>query len=126
ESGALKLENSTFALRDAVDGVVVTFLHKARSRSVQLDCTWDPDLPAMVSGDPQRLRQVLIHLLSHSLRHTPSGSVHMHVRHELNDPGKIAFAIQDTGVLEKAEDLGLSITRELVKLMGGELKFAST
>jgi PAS domain S-box-containing protein len=107
-------------------------------------------LPAAMRGDEQRLRQVLINLLGNAVRFTEQGGVALKVGYHEILPGqaKIRFQVEDTGIgiaPEKLEEiflpfhqvgderrwvegtgLGLTISRELVRMMGGELKVKST
>ncbi len=143
ESGKLTLEESAFSLRECVDGVFAMFVYMARSKNLQLDLIWDGSLPEYISGDSMRVRQILINLMGNAIKFTERGYVRLMVSSALcsDHMHKVMFEIQDTGAgLSKAKQarlfqrfsqvhngghggsgLGLTIARELVELMNGEI-----
>ncbi|MDR0271902.1 MAG: response regulator [Clostridiales bacterium] len=109
------------------------------------------NVPAMITGDVLRIKQVLLNLLSNSLKFTRSGNISVGVSAEIIDIGKLKmnFYVKDTGIGIKREDLnnlfgeyqqldiqknrnitgtglGLSITRKFIELMGGRINIEST
>ena len=107
----------------------------------------EPGLPAWLKGDPTRLRQVMVNLVGNAVKFTEVGSVAVSVKHRRRQEGGVwvEFSVQDTGIgispdaLERLFDaftqadasttrryggtgLGLAISRNLVELMGGELR----
>jgi two-component system, sensor histidine kinase len=113
-----------------------------RQKHLDLRYSFAPGCPEWASGDPARLRQVLVNLIGNAVKFTDAGSVEVLV--ETAGPGGLQFAVRDTGIgipPEKIGDifdaftqadgshtrrfggtgLGLTITRRLVDLMGGRL-----
>jgi len=152
EAGRLAVERVAFTLRGLVEETARMVVLPARDK--QLDLHWQvmPEVPAHVLGDPTRLRQVLLNLLSNGVKFTPSGRVELvvsQVRDERNEADWLLFEVSDTGIgiaperqaqifqAYMQEDvsttrrfggtgLGLSITRHLITLMGGSIWFSST
>jgi len=144
ESGSMEIEEQDFDLRDCVEGVLDIFAEKASK--IDLVYQIDHNVPSQVIGDPVRLRQVLINLVSNAMKFTNKGEVFIKVKiaaHE-NERLILQFSIRDTGIgipedklnkLFKAfsqvdssttrkyggTGLGLAISEKLVKLMGGEI-----
>lgn len=146
EAGQLELEEVEFDLREILDDVVGLLGHKAVERKLQLTVGLGPDVPALLAGDPGRLRQVLINLVGNALKFTQQGSVHVQVesiRHD-EQSAELRFAVIDTGIGIPPGDeerlfesfaqaqlsttrnfggtgLGLTICRQLCTLMGGAI-----
>jgi CheY-like chemotaxis protein len=120
---------------------------QARTKGVLLGYAVGEDVPPLVSGDPVRLRQVLLNLASNALKFTERGSVRITV--SKMDSGELRFAVTDTGIGIPQEKqgtifeaftqadgsttrrfggtgLGLTITAQLVHLMGGQIGVQST
>jgi signal transduction histidine kinase len=150
EAGKMGLEVSPFELHSTLDEVVALLTPSAAAKRLRLDCHVDPAVPAVVSGDPVRLRQVLTNLLGNAIKFTDHGEVEVAARVVRETPAhaEIRFAIRDTGVgippdrqaavfesFTQADGgttrkyggtgLGLTISRQLVELMGGELRLES-
>jgi len=143
ESGKLDLQQVDFDLVEAVEGLLDILGNQAAAKGIDLFCHVPPDVPPVVRGDPQRLRQVLINLIGNAIKFTNEGEVDVRVRPSLE--GRLAFTVRDTGVGLQPErldyilgrgpgadpsgrwrrmpgvGLGLTIARQLVQLMGGEL-----
>lgn len=146
EAGKLEVENIDFDLPELVNSVMGPTAKSAAAK--QLECTTeiDPLVPRWVRGDPVRLRQILINLTSNALKFTDSGSIA--VRVSPGRAGQVRFEVTDTGIGIDHEDkerllapftqadpsttrrfggsgLGLTISRQLVELMDGEIDFTS-
>jgi signal transduction histidine kinase/CheY-like chemotaxis protein/HPt (histidine-containing phosphotransfer) domain-containing protein len=149
EAGKLSLEQIPFRLPDAVRRLSTMFRYAADSKGLQLRVEIAPEVPAAVLGDPTRLQQVLVNLVSNALKFTRQGSVSVHVDVAVPPAPDAAhaalrFSVRDTGIGIAAnklsaifEDfsqanasttrefggtgLGLSIARNLVQLHGGQL-----
>ena len=146
ESGRLKLENTDFNLLDLVDDITDLFTPMARSKKLQYSCLVEHDVPFHLHGDPNRLRQILINLISNAFKFTSAGEIALHIkRHKKTKQYiEIRFSIRDTGIgipSDKLLDLfepftqvdpsitrkhggsglGLSICKNLVKLMDGKI-----
>jgi two-component system CheB/CheR fusion protein len=142
EAGRLSIEAVPFDLRELLKSIHDTLSVTAEARGVPLQQHLPEDLPAIVVGDPLRVRQVLTNLLSNAIKFTPQGHVELRVAH--GDDGRVSFSVTDTGIgltpeqLERlfqpfsqadssttrrfgGTGLGLAISRELARMMGGDL-----
>jgi signal transduction histidine kinase/CheY-like chemotaxis protein/HPt (histidine-containing phosphotransfer) domain-containing protein len=149
EAGKLDLESVPVDPRDLVEGVRELLAAQASGRGVTLNVEVDPQVPETIAGDPGRLRQVLLNLVGNALKFTERGEVLVHVDVPREQPEMLAFRVADTGIGMTEETvarlfqsysqadtsttrrfggtgLGLSIARQLVDLMGGELRVTST
>ncbi|WP_434000519.1 7TM-DISM domain-containing protein [Endozoicomonas sp.] len=149
-SGKLQLEYMEYSPREVVIKVVDMFTPLASQKNLEFIDFFDERVPGKAWGDPSRLRQVLINLISNAIKFTHSGTVQMRVRlnADINHPQKqtLRFEIEDTGpgIAGEMENklfnsftqgdssvsrehggsgLGLSISRQLIELMGGEIGF---
>ena len=140
EAGKLSLETVPFNLRELLGGLCDSYAALAEARGLRLERQLDPTLPAMVRGDPVRVRQIIGNYLANALKFTERGSVTLEVSRA---PGELLhFVVSDTGQgidlvtqgrlfrpFVQADDsttrryggtgLGLSICLELATLMGG-------
>ncbi len=145
EAGKLSLEVSQFSLRE-ISGRAITMIQaKAADKGLKLRILIDPVLPVQVSGDATRVSQALLNYLSNALKFTEQGEIVLQLEQLAADQKQISvrFSVTDTGVgidqeamgrlfqnFEQADNsttrkfggsgLGLSITRHLAKMMGGE------
>jgi PAS domain S-box-containing protein len=150
EAGHLDLESVEFDLEEVVDQAIELTAVKARAKGILLLSRLVPGLTTTLTGDPTRLKQILINLLGNAVKFTESGEVVLTVQnHESRKPGEIEVAISDTGVgipPEKLETifedftqadhsttrkyggtgLGLGISRRLVESMAGRLTASSS
>ncbi|MEM9554310.1 MAG: ATP-binding protein [Acidobacteriota bacterium] len=147
EAGQLQLDARPFALAELTTALEALFAERAVAAGSRLVFDVDPTLPAWVSGDGGRLRQVLVNLLDNAVKFTREGSVALRVEPAAGD--QIRFAVVDTGIgfdtevaqrifepftqadasttrLYGGSGLGLAISRHLVTLMGGQLEAEST
>jgi PAS domain S-box-containing protein len=150
EAGKLELEQIEMDLRDTVEDVGRLLALQAHAKGLELTVHVDPSLPDLVTGDPGRLRQVLVNLGSNAVKFTERGEVAIEVRAlesdsrgalvrcEVRDTGPgIAeakrahlfrpFAQLDASTTRKfgGTGLGLSIVRRLVDMMHGEVGIES-
>ena len=150
EAGKLELERIPFVLEDVVAQSMAVMAPRAEEKGLSFTSDIDPALPAVLIGDPHRLRQVLLNLLSNAVKFTDQGSVSVEVEPSMNTGGDVilTFAVADTGqgISPEAKEklfadytqasveiarksggtgLGLSICRSLVGLMGGEIAIES-
>ncbi len=142
EAGQMELDPTDFKLRDVVEEACLVLAGQARAKGIEISHWVDADVPATVNGDRGRLRQVLLNLLSNAVKFTASGEVVLHVRAER--ASVLRFEISDTGLGISSEQaqrifepfaqadpsttrkyggtgLGLTISRELVHRMGGQI-----
>jgi two-component system, sensor histidine kinase and response regulator len=150
EARRLTLESVDFNLRTLVERTAETLAVRAHGKGLELVCEIAPDVAPERIGDPLRLRQVLLNLLSNALKFTERGEVVVRVRNAGGADGgpELEFAVADTGIgipREKLGEifrdftqvdnstsrtyggtgLGLAISRQLVELMGGRIRVES-
>ena len=146
EASQLELEQTNFGLIDQMEVVMEMVGARAKEKSLSLSCEIATDVPNNVVGDPTRLRQVLMNLLGNAIKFTETGTVALRVSLEsdLVSPTLLRFSVQDTGigipedklgrVFERftqadssttrrfgGSGLGLTISKRLVELMGGQI-----
>jgi two-component system, sensor histidine kinase and response regulator len=146
EAGKIELETIDFNPRHCVEEALKTFASLAHERKLQLLCDIAPDVPEQVAGDPGRLRQVLLNLVSNAIKFTSHGEVALRVSIDDGDGDTIVleFTVSDTGIGIPTEKrvsifspftqadssttrkyggtgLGLTISARLVAMMGGRI-----
>ena len=100
ESGKLSLEKLPFHLKDVIEGVVLTLRFTAVRKGITLDYKIENEIPEVIVGDAVRLRQILLNLVSNSVKFTEKGSVKIEVkmiRQEENNC-TLQFVVHDTGI----------------------------
>jgi signal transduction histidine kinase len=150
ETKSVELDNVDFDLSKLVSDIGRVFEIQAQQKGLSLDCEISPEIPSELTGDPARLRQILVNLLGNAIKFTPSGSVLLRASVESSDSEgiQVRFAVSDTGIgipVEKqgvifqpfaqadgsmtrrygGAGLGLSISMRLVELMAGTMGIAS-
>ncbi|MDD1621384.1 MAG: ATP-binding protein [Methylococcaceae bacterium] len=140
EAGRTTVQNEVFCLADLLTEVEEMIRVRAESKGLQFASAHNGELPSYVFGDGHHLRQVLINLLGNAVKYTDKGSVTLRLR---ADDSNIRFEVADTGIGIAEKDLprifhafyqtdagvakgegtglGLTISREFVRLMGGEI-----
>ena len=107
EAGKLELECVDFDLHLAVEDVMGMLGQKASHKGLELACHISPQVPTLVRGDPDRLRQVVINLLNNAIKFTEAGAVVISVTPDATPPDgggggggdvSVRFAVTDTGV----------------------------
>jgi two-component system, sensor histidine kinase and response regulator len=146
EAGRLTLEQVVFALRDTIEDSVKLLAPRADQKGLELSCRIAPDVPAALVGDPGRLRQILLNLVGNALKFTDKGEVGVDVAvaDRTADHVSLHCTVRDTGVgipedkrweifgaFVQADasttrryggtGLGLTISSQLVEMMGGRL-----
>ncbi|MBD3305125.1 PAS domain S-box protein, partial [candidate division KSB3 bacterium] len=153
EADRMKLVDAPFDLRKMIVKVVNPFRFQAERKGLELKAEVAPDIPEFVTGDSQRIGQVLINLLSNALKFTHQGGVTVRVR-RVDAPDttgdaviRLRFAVEDTGEgiapdeldglfdaftqsrsgvrSQQGTGLGLRISHEFVQMMSGELTVSS-
>lgn len=147
DAGALTIERSRFSIVELVESIRLMFLPRLAEKAIAFSVNYQWPLPAQVSTDPLRLKQVLINLLSNAIKFTDKGGIALSLWF---DPlaSKLSFSVTDTGVGIAADEisrlfqpfsqanetitrryggtgLGLSISSHLVHALGGELSVIS-
>jgi PAS domain S-box-containing protein len=146
ETGILKLRIAPFTLADLIGDVMNTMEGLAQAKNLKLTSHIAEDVPARLSGDQQRLRQILINLVSNAIKFTDRGTVKVRVYRP--DAAHWALEVSDTGRgipadaqayvfdrFRQVDDpatrtqvgagLGLSIVKQMAALMGGEVALKS-
>ncbi len=144
EAGRLEVYRDLIRFRDCLDHITAIFRMEAAEKGLSFVTRFSPVLPHSVYGDEKRLRQILMNLLSNAVRYTDAGSVTFSVRYA-SDTAIIEVADTGRGIpeekrelifrpFERIEDpkapvpgtgLGLTITKLLSEMLGGELTFSS-
>jgi two-component system, sensor histidine kinase len=150
EARQMSLEQVDFDPRQVIDAAVSLLAVKARSKGLKIETTLDRDLPHLLIGDPGRLRQVLLNLISNAIKFTERGYVRVTSSHRPLDGDRVELRIEivDSGIGISADahariftrfaqgdsttsrafggtGLGLAICKELCELMGGSIGFES-
>lgn len=151
EAERLQLNIEEFDLRGLLEDTLEMVADQARRKGLELVLSLPPELPYYVHGDPERLRQILVNLLGNAVKFTDSGEVQLRVHALRQDNAGLAlkFMVVDTGcgidphqqdaVFQRftqadstttrsydGTGLGLTITQQLVDLMGGKINLDST
>jgi len=151
EAGHIELEAIEFDLNDLVEKAIEILAMRANEKGIELACHLSPDVPCALVGDPNRLHQILINLISNAIKFTDNGSIVVEVTNDggKDAPGAIRFSVTDTGIgipedmfeaifesFTQAHPstsrkyggtgLGLTISRQLAKLMHGNIWLEST
>ena len=151
ESGKMELENIPFDMCELFTDCRTLILPKACEKGIMLYFYADPSVGSLLLGDPTRLRQVLMNLLSNAVRFTNTGIVKFLAKIEKRDENAVSihFTIRDSGIGMSSEQigkifepfiqgnvsamlkyggsgLGLAITKSIIELMGGTLFVDST
>jgi CheY-like chemotaxis protein len=146
EAGKIELTKSDFSLPELIENVLATFSAEAQNKNVVLESELAPEMPTRLIGDQQRLRQVLLNLVSNAVKFTADGKVRVtcaldsvagsqvHVRFDVSDTGSGIAPSAQARIFEPFEQaqgpaqktaggtgLGLAIARRLVVAMGGEI-----
>ena len=153
EAGRVEIEKKEFNLVSTVENVAEMISVRAYKKSLEMPLRISSEVPECVIGDPERLRQILINLLGNAVKFTEEGQVFLDLRidTDFSEEGKkkVIFAVKDTGIgiaEEKQKNifnsftqadasstrkyggtgLGLTISKQLVELMGGEIWLKSS
>ena len=150
ESGKLDLEKTDFNLHETVSNIAALFSELAFKKGLELAVDIDVDVPIFVRGDPTRLGQIISNLLGNAIKFTEKGEIviQLKLKHIVNDDICLHFNIEDTGIgipkdahdkifvdFSQADStttrfhggtgLGLTISKQLVELMGGKIGISS-
>lgn len=150
EAGRLEFENVDFSLAEAMNGVLNTIMFKAEEKDLYVRTEISENLPQVLQGDPVRLNQILLNLASNAVKFTETGGITIQVSHEgaVGDKVKVKFSVTDTGIgipedrldaifesFSQADStttrkyggtgLGLTISKQLVELQGGQIGVSS-
>jgi len=147
DAGKMKLYCSAFSVRPMVNELAKYFRERNFKSDVVLHVEMDSSLPSSLAGDPVRLKQVLFNLIDNAYKFTEKGTITVRstvVRRDDPNNVMVSFAVEDTGIGMSREQIdevfaaftqadnspsrkyggvgiGLAITREIVRLMGGTI-----
>ncbi len=146
EARRLTLENVPFAVRDTIEDSVKLLAPRADQKGLELSCRIAPDVPATLAGDPGRLRQILLNLVGNAIKFTDTGEVGVDVTvaERSEDDVLLRCTVRDTGIGVPEDKrweifgafvqadasttrryggtgLGLTISSQLIEMMGGRL-----
>lgn len=150
EAGKLEFENIDFDLRQSLLDCQSTLAFAANKKHLALDISMSANLPLRVTGDPGRLKQILVNLVGNAIKFTEQGTVHLSAKSVRQGdasgfrPHRLRFEVKDTGlgISDKNQEklfsafsqadasthrrhggtgLGLSISKKLVESMHGEI-----
>jgi len=151
EAGKVDLENVDFDICECIEDALKTVALRADEKGLELLCEISPEVPTFLTGDPGRLRQIILNLIGNAVKFTEKGEVALRVEPDfLEDHATtLHFKVRDTGIgipKEKLDSifesfsqadssttrefggtgLGLTISRRLVQMMHGDIWVAST
>ena len=146
ESGGMTLTPVAYSPRDMLSDIAGMLWMRARDKGLEFSVDLAPDVPALLTGDEVRIKQVLINLVTNAIKYTNEGSVSLSIQCERkeNDDVMIIYTVSDTGMGIKKENipylfdafkrvdeeknryiegtgLGLSIVKNFVDLMKGRI-----
>lgn len=142
ESGKFVLEKTYFHLPNALALTLQTVDQQAKEKNLDIKLEIDASLPQKYLGDPTRLRQVVLNLVSNSIKFTQEGYIRLFVKMDAKD--RLHFIVQDTGIgmsenqvksvfdsFVQADEsttrcfggtgLGTTISKQIVNIMGGDI-----
>ncbi len=149
DAGRVELEHRRFDLVECVEGALDIVAKGAAEKGLELVCSMDPAMPRHLTGDADRLRQILVNLLSNAVKFTRQGDVTLLVSGTpVDDAYELRCSVSDSGIGIAAErlehlfsaftqadasttreyggtGLGLTISRQLVELMHGRISARS-
>ncbi|MCL2304747.1 MAG: ATP-binding protein [Planctomycetaceae bacterium] len=153
ETGEFEVENVSFNLNRVMEAIMGIMEGKAKEKNLLLKLEIDEDIPVPLTGSPTHLKQVLDNLISNAIKFTEQGGVTVTVRRDdsdelANGQTRLLFSIRDTGIGMTTEQigklfesfsqadtsmarkytgigLGMSFSKHLVELMGGDIKVVS-
>ncbi|MBF0475832.1 MAG: response regulator [Deltaproteobacteria bacterium] len=146
EAGKLEIVKTAFDLRESLGESINTLAFKAESKGLELSYLVYSDVPDKLIGDPDRLRQIVLNLTGNAIKFTETGDIHLLVERASQTGSEVVlhFIVSDTGIgvsSEKQDNifspfvqeddsvsrkyggtgLGLTISAQLVAMMGGDI-----
>ncbi|MBX7221746.1 MAG: response regulator [Blastocatellia bacterium] len=146
EAGKLEIEILEFDLRKLLREVTEIVTQPVHAKGLEFVVRFDPEISSSLNGDPFRLRQILLNLISNAIKFTSTGKIKVEVRvmSQTDDELFLRFEVSDTGIgiapkvhehiftpFSQADGsttrkfggtgLGLAITKQLIDLMGGQI-----
>lgn len=137
ESGKMVIEKEEYNTLELLRDVRLLTVQKAEERGLEMEFTTNPNLPKRLIGDPARIKQMAVNLLTNAVKYTQRGFVHLYAE---MDGNMLVIAVSDSGVGIKPEELplifnnferigargdgvglGLTITKNIAERMGGTI-----
>ena len=148
EAGNLQLDDEPFELEERLGSALRALVPQAESKGLRLTCSFAPDVPRTIYGDRLRFGQILNHLVGNAIKFTDAGEIVVDVQRACDDERVVEIAICDTGRgigPDQIDDvfgayfqvdqslgrrsggkgIGLSLSRELARAMGGDITVTS-
>lgn len=150
EAGKLQLEEKSFNIRAVIEQLVSTMRFKATEKGVDLTLQIDDDVPEAVAGDPLRLNQIMLNLISNAIKFTHTGSITVTVKliDVMDNRARMYFNVRDTGIgippdrlgsifesftqanmdttrIYGGTGLGLAIVKKLIDMLNGAIMVKS-
>ena len=151
EADKLEIEQIDFDLLDLLEEILDMFWYKARKKALEYTFLPDFNIPFRLKGDPSRIKQIMVNLISNAIKFTHEGEilVNVELEEDLGDHVRIRFTVSDTGIGVDSDrreaifepfiqadgsairkyggtGLGLSISSRLARKMGSEIHLRST
>jgi PAS domain S-box-containing protein len=146
DSGKLKLAERSFEIREVLGKTCNQLSVLAENKQLEFSAEISDDMPVSIIGDSQRMKQILVNLISNAIKFTEIGSVKVKIYKSSSDEWKMQ--VSDTGpgipenaiqavfepfkqlpeanrIMRKGYGLGLSISKQLIRLMGGDIVLES-
>jgi|GEM_PF-230949 len=150
EAGKLKIDTVPFSLDNVLAALSTVVALKAQSRGLELLFEVTPGVPDSLIGDPLRIRQILVNLVDNAIKFTQEGEIRVKIAFEETEGrSRLGFVVSDTGIGMTSEEcqklfvsfsqadgsitrkyggtgLGLTISKQLTELMGGQISVSSS
>ncbi|AOY74954.1 hybrid sensor histidine kinase/response regulator [Clostridium formicaceticum] len=146
EAGKLSFQSINFDIKQLIEGLTKAHTHVAKNKGLEMNYSFSADIPATITGDPNRLQQILNNLIHNAIKFTEKGGLTVSVKtlEVTEDDIALKFAVADTGrgIAQKDKPrlfkafsqidgsvtrkhggtgLGLVISKQLVEMMGGRI-----
>ncbi|MDB5278677.1 MAG: hybrid sensor histidine kinase/response regulator [Ferruginibacter sp.] len=149
-AGKITLVQKDYLFADLITNCIKMNQYRADEKGILLHCTIDENIPPVLSGDPYRLNQILLNLVSNAIKFTHKGEVNViiNLQEQSDESVALEFIVSDTGIGIAADKidsiferfmqvsgdstrkyggtgLGLTITKQLIQLLGGSITVRS-
>ncbi|MDO9039526.1 MAG: ATP-binding protein, partial [Lutibacter sp.] len=146
DAGKMFFEQTPFKMKESITAILQLFETKIQENNTELIIAYDPKIPKVLLGDPMRLRQIMLNLMSNAVKFTSGGkiNVNVHLLKEDKKKATLEFSITDTGIgipedkiatifenfqqastgtskIYGGTGLGLAIAKQLVESQGGHI-----